>query len=119
MPHSGQAQDSEGGLGFIKQVILGAIGVRFATSVPGRPPPLGPITQRKVRPDPKNRKSFSEKIGVGFSHGQVTTHGGGTQFALENPADRGDRAAARAFLHSEHGSIWQMPEMQKLRAHDS
>ena len=31
----------------------------------------------------------------------------GAQFILENPVDRGDRALPRAFLHENHGSIWQ------------
>ena len=38
----------------------------------------------------------------------------GSQFAVENPIDRGDRALHRAFLDDTHGSIWCMPEIQKL-----
>ena len=38
----------------------------------------------------------------------------GTQFILENPVDRGDRAKPRSFLHEDHGSIWQMPEIIQL-----
>ena len=38
----------------------------------------------------------------------------GTQFAIENPIDRGDRALAFSFLQAEHGPIWLMPEVIKL-----
>lgn len=38
----------------------------------------------------------------------------GGQFVVENPADRGDRSCPRTYLEANHGSIWQMPEIQKL-----
>ena len=45
----------------------------------------------------------------------LTGWGVGTQFALENPVDRGDRADPRAYLQADHGSIWQMPEIAELQ----
>ena len=38
----------------------------------------------------------------------------GTQWALENPADRGDPVAHRLWLHDDHGPVWLMPEIQAL-----
>ena len=39
----------------------------------------------------------------------------GSQFLVENPSDRGVLADADLFLHSGHGPVWLMPEMQALR----
>ena len=39
----------------------------------------------------------------------------GTEFAIENPADRGDPSLADQFINHEHAPIWLMPEMQELQ----
>ena len=44
----------------------------------------------------------------------AAAHTVGTQWALENPADRGDPAAHRLWLTDEHGPIWLMPEIVTL-----
>ena len=38
----------------------------------------------------------------------------GTQFIVENPADRGDPAHPRRFLDMEHSPLWLMPEVITL-----
>ena len=38
----------------------------------------------------------------------------GTEFAIENPADRGDPARPDLFMHPEHAPLWLMPEMKEL-----
>lgn len=38
----------------------------------------------------------------------------GTEFAVENPADRSGVSRPDLFLHPEHAPIWLMPEMQEL-----
>ena len=39
----------------------------------------------------------------------------GTQWAIENPADRGDPAKHRLWLHDQHGPLWLMPEVIALK----
>ena len=39
----------------------------------------------------------------------------GTEFAIENPADRGDPAHPELFIHPEHAPLWIMPEMLALQ----
>ena len=39
----------------------------------------------------------------------------GSQYIIENPVDRGDRAFPRAFLEPDHAPIWLMPEMIALK----
>ena len=43
-------------------------------------------------------------------------HDVGSQFIIENPQDRGDRAYPTAFLHKDHGPIWLMPNVVSLIA---
>ena len=43
----------------------------------------------------------------------------GTEFIVENPADRGDMRNERAFLTAEHCPVWLYPAMVKLRGHAS
>ena len=38
----------------------------------------------------------------------------GTQWACENPADRGDPSSHRTWLHDDHGPLWLMPEVRAL-----
>ena len=38
----------------------------------------------------------------------------GTQFLVENPADRGDTAHPRRSLDPDHSPLWMMPEMLAL-----
>ena len=40
----------------------------------------------------------------------------GTQYIIENPADRGDPAHPRRFLEADHGPLWQMPEIRSLQS---
>ena len=40
----------------------------------------------------------------------------GTQFIVENHADRGDTAYPRRFLDGDHGPLWLMPEINTLKA---
>ena len=39
----------------------------------------------------------------------------GTQWMLENPADRGDPNERHLWLHDDHGPLWLMPEILALR----
>ena len=39
----------------------------------------------------------------------------GTQWILENPADRGDPDLSHLWLHEDHGPLWLMPEIRALR----
>ena len=41
----------------------------------------------------------------------------GTQFIVENPADRGDATQADVFLHADHGPLWLMPAIHALSRH--
>lgn len=41
----------------------------------------------------------------------------GTQFIVENPADRGDTAHPKLFLTADHGPIWLMDEIKALATH--
>ena len=38
----------------------------------------------------------------------------GTQWVLENPADRGDPSKPRLWIHDDHGPMWEMPEVKSL-----
>ena len=40
--------------------------------------------------------------------------GVGTQFIIENPADRGDRAITRNFMNERHAPLWHMPDLKPL-----
>ena len=41
----------------------------------------------------------------------------GTQFVIEQPADRGDRSVPHTFLFADHAPLWIYPSVTKLRAH--
>ena len=41
----------------------------------------------------------------------------GTQFIIENPADRGDVTQPDIFLHADHGPLWLMPAIYALSRH--
>ncbi|MGZ0213958.1 MAG: hypothetical protein ACKVI4_15900, partial [Actinomycetales bacterium] len=45
----------------------------------------------------------------------MTSYRVGSQYCIENPADRGDSNHPRRFLDNEHGPLWLMPEMITLR----
>ena len=38
----------------------------------------------------------------------------GTEFAIENPADRGDPTRPELFMHPEHAPLWLMPQVKEL-----
>ena len=38
----------------------------------------------------------------------------GTQYVVENPADRGDPSFPKRFLDIDHGPLWAMPEIRQL-----
>ena len=42
-------------------------------------------------------------------------HRAGTDFVIENPADRGDVGDHRLFMHGDHGPLWLMPEILALK----
>lgn len=42
-------------------------------------------------------------------------HGAGSEFILENPADRGDSNDAHLFLNANHGPLWLMPDVITLK----
>ena len=44
----------------------------------------------------------------------LLAHRAGTQFIIENPADRGDLTEPKLFLHRDHGPLWLMPAMLHL-----
>ena len=39
----------------------------------------------------------------------------GTQYAIENPSDRGDPLDSDVFLHEQHGPLWLMPAVRALQ----
>jgi len=46
----------------------------------------------------------------------TTAFATGTQYMVENPADRGDPAHPRRFLDPDHGPLWLMPEIRSLQS---
>ena len=42
-------------------------------------------------------------------------HGAGSEFIIENPADRGDSSEPGLFIDERHGPIWLMPDLVTLR----
>ena len=44
----------------------------------------------------------------------LLAHHAGTQFIVENPADRGDLTKPKLYLHRDHGPLWLMPAMLHL-----
>ena len=46
----------------------------------------------------------------------TTAFATGTQYVVENPADRGDPAHPRRFLDPDHGPLWSMPEIRSLQS---
>ena len=45
----------------------------------------------------------------------LLAHRAGTQFAIENPSDRGDLTKPKSFMHAEHGPLWFMPAVQAAK----
>ena len=43
----------------------------------------------------------------------------GSEFAMENPADRGDLSRPELFIDPDHAPIWLMPDVLALRKHAS
>ena len=39
----------------------------------------------------------------------LLAHRAGTEFIIENPADRGDVAKPKLFINAEHGPLWLLP----------
>ena len=39
----------------------------------------------------------------------LTAHRSGTEYIIENPADRGDVAKPKLFIDAEHGPLWLLP----------
>ena len=44
----------------------------------------------------------------------LLAHRAGTQFIIENPADRGDLTEPKLYLHRDHGPLWLMPAILHL-----
>ena len=67
--------------------------------------------------NPKHRKELTLANSIVARTVAILTAGHlvGTQWILENPADRGDPANHRLFLHEGHGPMWLMPELCALR----
>ena len=66
--------------------------------------------------DPKHRR---EVINANAVVARTTcllaaAHDVGTHWILENPADRGNPAAHRLWLHDNHGPLWEIPEIKAL-----
>eukprot|EP00966_Prymnesium_polylepis_P218085 5047469-Prymnesium_polylepis.1 len=40
--------------------------------------------------------------------------GAGTEFVIENPADRGNRASKDLLITDDHGPLWLMPDLVTL-----
>ena len=38
----------------------------------------------------------------------------GTQYVIENPADRGDSSVPHIYIHAKHGPMWLLSEMLTL-----
>jgi hypothetical protein len=43
-------------------------------------------------------------------------HLAGSEILVENPPYRGDPREDHLFMHADHASLWQMPEMIELKA---
>ena len=66
--------------------------------------------------DPKHRRELvlANSIVARTASLLAAAHQVGTQWVLENPADRGDPTAHRIWLHDDHGPLWEMPEIKAL-----
>ena len=66
--------------------------------------------------DPKHRRelTLANSIVARTAILLAAAHKVGTQWVIENPADRGNPAAHRLWLHDEHGPVWEMAEIKTL-----
>ena len=66
--------------------------------------------------DPKHRRELvlANSIVARTAGLLAAAHEVGTQWIIENPADRGDPASHRIWLHDDHGPLWIMPEIIAL-----
>jgi len=90
-----------------------------STSSDGGPPLVRTRTHIRGLPSvpPKHRRELSQANAIVARLAAIlmAAFTAGTQFIVENPADRGDSAFPRRYLDAEHGPLWEMPEIQALR----
>ena len=68
----------------------------------------------KLSPGDRRGLDTANKITLRTISLLSAAHAVGTEFILENPADRGNRAEPSLFITEEHGPIWELPELQTL-----
>ena len=93
---------------------------RFITAKDGRGAPRVRTRQHirgLPRVSPKHLKELRNANAIVARTVSILSaaHSVGTQWILENPADRGDQSRPELWLHDEHGPIWEMPEMKALQ----
>ena len=86
----------------------------------GGPPPIRKRLSGQIRgsPDcpPAHRKELRESNELASRTCGIirAASEAGTEYIIENPADRGDAARPHLFIHSEHAPLWLMPEITDL-----
>ena len=68
----------------------------------------------KLSPGDRRGLETANKITLRTISLLSAAHAVGTEFILENPADRDNRAEPSLFITEEHGPIWELPELQTL-----